>query len=68
MGTYQLDAENAIVQVSGFIKEESTYMDAIKEYVLNTQCVLPSVSLNALADSKVPLHYFTPLFLTRQCV
>ena len=68
MATYQLDAENVSVQVSGFIKDESTYMDAIKEYVLNTQCVLPSVNLNALADSKVPLHYFTPLFLTRQCV
>jgi hypothetical protein len=68
MDTYQLDNEKVSMRVSGFIQNDSIFMGAIKEHVLDAQFSIPAVHLNTLDDSKFPLHYFTPLFLTTQCV
>ena len=54
-------------RVCGFIKEDSLFMSAIRQHAPHVEFQHPHVKIFIPCDTEVPLHYFTPLFISTQC-
>jgi hypothetical protein len=66
---FQLDVTSLHMQVSGLIEEEFMTYKELKKYFLNVELEINS-DLKFMPNQKPmqALHYFTPLFLSSQCV
>ena len=66
---FQLDVTLLHMQVSGLIEEEFTTFKELKKYFVNVSLELnPALHFVKGQEPYQPLHYFTPLFLSSQCV
>ena len=66
---FHLDVTDLNMQVSGLIEEDFMTYKELKKYFLNVELEINS-ELKFMPDQTPiqPLHYFTPLFLSSQCV
>lgn len=66
---FHLDVTTLHMQVSGLIEEEFTTFNELKKYFLNVSLEInPELHFVKGLEPQQPLHYFTPLFLSSQCV
>ena len=66
---FHLDVTTLHMHVSGLIEEEFTTFNELKKYFLNVSLEInPELHFVKGQEPQQPLHYFTPLFLSSQCV
>lgn len=55
------------LNICGFIKNDSVLMSSIRQLVSDVESLNPPVTMSIPLDLNVPIHYFTPIFISTQC-
>lgn len=55
------------LNICGFIKNDSVFMSSIRQLVSDVEFINPPVTMSIPLDLNVPIHYFTPIFISTQC-
>lgn len=64
---FGLNTDLLSVRVCGFIKNDDLFMHTIRQCISQVETINPPITISIPLEANVPLHYFTPIFISTQC-